>query len=210
MLQPFLPEGCEFDLYNGTPHLSVVAFQFHHTKVFGIKWPGLTHFPEVNLRFYVRHKGERGVCFIREFVPSQIISGVAQLLYNEPYKTAIMTDVVESSDTEITAAYSVRDEDQTIYMYAKADKKPYVPGNDTLEHHFKEHELGVGQSRSGKTQTYRVHHPVWHVYPVVDYKIELHAEIYGEDFSFLSTQKPDSVVFAEGSQIKVYHKQKQS
>ncbi len=65
----------------------------------------------------------------------------------------------------------------------------------------------MGRDRQGHLLTYRVHHPHWEIYPVSDHDIQVDAkELYGEDFGFLSNQKPDSVVFAVGSDIKVFYK----
>ena len=52
--------------------------------------PGHRDFDEVNLRFYVRRRGEdgewrRAVVFVRELVPRRAIALVARWLYNEPY-----------------------------------------------------------------------------------------------------------------------------
>src|SRR3954466_11721204 len=98
VLEPHLPEGCVLDSYEGQAWLSIVAFRFRDTRVFGLRWPGLSDFPEINLRFYIRHRGRRGVCFIREFVPSRLIAGVARQIYNEPYCRARMSEETELKD----------------------------------------------------------------------------------------------------------------
>lgn len=207
-LTPYLPQGTELDLRNGSAHLSLVAFQFLRTRVLGVQWPGFTNFTEINLRFYVKHNGERGVCFVREYVPSRLVAAIARATYNEPYKSAAMQGIIdESHDGHISAEYHLRDGQHKMRFYAKAEKKPFMPHAHSIEHHFKEHELGVGRDRRGRTLTYRVHHPHWDIYPVKEHDIQVHAEeLYGKDFAFLNTQKPDSVVFAVGSDIKVFHK----
>ena len=79
------------DRYDGSPYVSLVAFDFLETRVGGIPWPGFTSFPEINLRFYVRDGDRRGVCFVREIVPKALISFIARALYDEPYVTAPIT-----------------------------------------------------------------------------------------------------------------------
>lgn len=207
VLEPFLPQGAELDLREGRAHLSLVAFQFLGTRVLGIQWPGFTNFPEINLRFYVKYKGERGVCFVREYVPSRWVAQIARWTYNEPYKRAVMEErVVEARDL-ISAEYKLSDGPFKMRFYAKAEKNPLMPSGQSLEHYFKEHELGIGQNRQGHVQTYRVHHPQWQIYPLIDYDIQVDARgLYGESFEFLEKQKPASVVFAVGSEIKVFFK----
>jgi hypothetical protein len=84
-----------------------------------------------------------------------------------------------------------------------------MPEENLPEHFFKEHELGVGRDRAGKTTIYNVWHPHWKVYPVKYANIQLDwSALYGPQFHFLQNQNPDSVFFAEGSEIKVYSKEK--
>src|SRR5437870_9067010 len=77
LLEPHLPAGLELDRRDGAAFASLVAFDFLDTRVLGIPWPG---FPEVNLRFYVRLRAQRGVVFIREFVPQAIVAWLARAL----------------------------------------------------------------------------------------------------------------------------------
>ncbi|HSQ57361.1 MAG TPA: DUF2071 domain-containing protein, partial [Gemmata sp.] len=74
LLRPLLPPGCELDRRDGACWASLVGFQFLQTRVLGIGWPGFRNFPEWNLRFYVTHEGQRGVAFVREFVPSWFVA----------------------------------------------------------------------------------------------------------------------------------------
>ena len=89
-LRPYVPRGATIDALEGSPRVSLVAFEFRRTRVGGLAIPRHIAFPEINLRFYVRHGGERGVVFIRELVPRWAIATVARLLYNEPYRRVPM------------------------------------------------------------------------------------------------------------------------
>src|SRR5688572_12171074 len=81
VLEPFLPAGTELDSYEGNYYMSLVAFNFNKTKLWGIPAPFYGSFPEVNLRFYVtcRRNGEtrRGVVFVREIVPGRLVTWMA-------------------------------------------------------------------------------------------------------------------------------------
>src|SRR5579859_5585269 len=105
LLEKRLPPGTELDTRDGHSFVSAVAFQFLDTRVLGIPWPGYRDFAELNLRFYVRHGGERGVVFIREFVPQRLVAWLARVLYNEPYLAAAVTSRVEDGPALITAEY---------------------------------------------------------------------------------------------------------
>jgi uncharacterized protein YqjF (DUF2071 family) len=88
LLRPRLPPGLELDMRDGNAFVSLVAFEFVNTRVLGVPWPGYRNFPELNLRFYVRHGSERGVVFLREFVSERLVTWMARTIYNEPYRVA--------------------------------------------------------------------------------------------------------------------------
>lgn len=172
----YLPPDTELDIRDGSAHLSLVAFQFLRTRVFGVQWPGFTNFTEINLRFYVKYKGERGVSFVKEYVPSILVAAIARWTYNEPYKSAAMEGFINESVDRISAEYRLVDGQHKMRFYAKGQKKPFMPESESLEHHFKEHELGVGRDRRGNVLTYRVHHPHWEIYPIEEYDIQVDAK----------------------------------
>src|SRR6202162_2508683 len=94
LLEPHLPAGLELDRRGGAAFASIVAFDFLDTRVWGVPWPGFRAFPEVNLRFYVRRGEQRGVVFIREFVPRPLVAWLARAIYNEPYLVAPIESAV--------------------------------------------------------------------------------------------------------------------
>src|SRR4051794_14135342 len=83
LLERRLPPGLELDTRDGQAFASLVAFQYENTRVLGVPWPGYRNFAELNLRFYARRGGERGVVFLREFVPQRLVAWVARTVYNE-------------------------------------------------------------------------------------------------------------------------------
>src|SRR4051812_15030028 len=95
LLEPRLPRGLVLDTRDGQAFVSLVAFAFHDTRVFGIPGPGYRRFSELNLRTYVRHGERRGVIFLREYVPLRLVAWVARTIYNEPYRIAPLSHAVE-------------------------------------------------------------------------------------------------------------------
>ena len=204
LLEPFLPTECELTLWKNQAFVSLVGFQFNNTKLFKVKWPFFTNFLEINLRFYLSYKGQRAVRFIREFVPSYVIAGIARSTYNEPYKTKRIKTSFKKTDQSLNIEYKMTQ--RPFIMRATADNMPYIPGKDSPEFFFKEHSLGVGQNSKGQTLLYEVYHPEWRVFPIkkalaqVDWSF-----FYGSKFAFLSEKKPHSVILAEGSPVIVYN-----
>ncbi len=73
LLLPYVPPGSELDTPEDAPDLhllSLVAFHFEQTRAYRLPLPTAQHFPEVNLRFYVRKSEMRATVFLREYVPA--------------------------------------------------------------------------------------------------------------------------------------------
>jgi hypothetical protein len=205
LLRHRLPPGLELDLYEGQPCASLVGFQFLQTKVLGIPWPGFRNFPEWNLRFYVRRGQQRGVCFVREFVPQRFVAWMARTTYNEPYESVAMTMNVTESAERIQANYTVEKGGREHRLSAIAHNQPTLMPNTSVEHFFKEHEWGFGRSRGGRLLTYRVSHPVWNTYPIVDCGVDVDwGLLYGPEWRVMNGVEPRSVVLAAGSNVAVY------
>ncbi len=205
ILTPFLPKNCEPTLWKDQAFISIVGFQFNNTRIFKIKWPYFTNFLEINLRFYLNYKEKRAVRFIREYVPSHLIAGIARATYNEPYKTRKITTSFKKTQAILDLTYRMPVKDHPFIISATTDNKPYIPGKNSAEFFFKEHDLGVGQTQTGKTLLYNVHHPEWKVFPIKNYFVEIDwTFFFGSEFAFLENKKPDSVFLAEGSYVTVY------
>jgi uncharacterized protein YqjF (DUF2071 family) len=207
LLQNRLPPGLTLDLRDGSAFVSLVGFEFLDTRVLGVGWPGYRNFGELNLRFYVRLGEERGVVFVREFVPQRLIAWIAYWLYNEPYLAAPITATKQVSDAEVKMHYCLRFGGREHHIRVTGSKPSVRPPDDSLEHFFKEHKWGFGVTRSGRPLRYEVAHPVWDVYPVREYSLDFDfAAVYGPEWGFLAQATPISTVLAAGSDVAVYPK----
>lgn len=207
LLERRLPPGLSLDLRDGNAFVSLVAFEFLDTRVLGIGWPGYRNFAELNLRFYVRHGERRGVVFIREFVPQRFVAWMARRLYNEPYLAAPITARREETADTLTMDYRLRYAGREQRLVVTGGKPAQRPPADSIEHFFKEHSWGFGVTRSGRGLRYEVCHPVWDIYPIRDYRLDLDfAAVYGPEWGFLTTATPHSAVLAVGSAVQVYPK----
>lgn len=204
-LQPRLPPGLELDLRGDQAFVSLVAFQFRNTCVLGVPWPGYRNFAELNLRYYVRHRGERGVVFVREFVPQRLVAWLARTIYNEPYQAAPLEAHVRDESGCVTAEYHLTCAGRT-HTFAVTGRKPAQRfPEDSIEHFFKEHRWGFGVDRRGQLIRYEVVHPEWQAYPVLSHRLELDwGDVYGPEWKVMSSQEPCSVILAVGSAVAVY------
>src|SRR5438128_2711596 len=134
LLRPRLPLGLELDTREGQAFVSLVAFDFLQTRVLGIPWPGHRNFPEVNLRFYVCHGSQRGVTFIREYVPRRLVAWLARLLYNEPYVAVPMRSQADAGPERLTVTYEFFAANRWNSVTATGDKPAFQPAGDTPDH----------------------------------------------------------------------------
>ncbi|PBQ30997.1 hypothetical protein CNR22_04165 [Sphingobacteriaceae bacterium] len=208
VLVPYLPKGCELDLYQGSAYVSLVGFMFKNTRLFQIPIPWLGTFEEINLRFYVTRKenGEvkRGVVFINETIPYKAVAWVANKLYKEHYTTVPTRNLILSDNVNkvINYQWKMKDEWNSIYVKAHVNKQEMPVGS--FEEFIFEHYYGYTKLNAFETDEYKIHHPRWHLNKIEDFLINCAFDkMYGEDFSFLNRALPASVFLAEGSEVSV-------
>ncbi|MBK9331316.1 MAG: DUF2071 domain-containing protein [Ignavibacteria bacterium] len=207
LLNKYLPRGTELDLWNETCYVSLVGFMFLNTKVKGVKIPFHINFEEVNLRFYVRYKHDRewrrGVVFIKEIVSKPALTLVANAVYGENYETMPMSHSWTTADDNLTVEYKWKKGRWNSLKIITGNVSSLIKENSE-EEFITEHYWGYTKVSDEKTSEYGVEHPRWEVYKTKDFFIDVDfGNIYGEEFDFLSSQKPESVFLAEGSEIKV-------
>jgi uncharacterized protein len=145
----------------------------------------------------VRARGQRGVSFIREYVPSRVIAFVARTLYNEPYQRVPYR---RSGDAHELVAGGASHR-----IAWQRSGELYLPDRSSHAHWIKEHELGVGRGRDGRPLVYRVAHPTWRVWPDVQAELAVDfAALYGEPWRVLGELAPCSTILAEGSPVEVF------
>jgi len=205
LLDPHVPAGLTLDTRGGSTFASLVAFDFQDTRVWGVAWPGLRRFPEINLRFYVRRGNRRGVVFIREFVPQPLVSWLARAIYNEPYLVAPIESGIAEEAPVIVTIRRLHWRGRSHAIEVAGNKPAFKPAEDSEEHFFKEHQWGFGRDRRGRTLVYEVRHPVWGVYPVRSWSLDFDwAGVCGPAWDSLSRERPASVMLAVGSAVSVY------
>ena len=211
LLEKFVPAKTEIDLWKGNCYVSLVGFMFQNVRLKGTRIPCHVNFPEVNLRFYVRHKEnnewKRGVVFIHEIVPKPAITFVANTLFKEHYVTLPMRYawIKEKDSFNISYQWKKNNRWNRMEVLKELSPKPLEAGSE--EEFITEHFWGYAAATPTSAAEYQVAHPRWEIYPVNDYTIDCDfGDLFGDNFSSLNNKKPDSVFLAEGSPITVFQK----
>src|ERR1041385_3772975 len=109
-LERYVPPGTVLDSFEGKTYVSLVAFQFRHTRLVGsLAIPFHADFDEVNLRFSARRTEgtelRRGVVFIAEIVPKWAVAKIARLAYGENYICCPMKHRIDMAGASKSAEY---------------------------------------------------------------------------------------------------------
>jgi uncharacterized protein len=201
---PLVPPGCEADRWDGRCHASLVALQMERVRVRGLPVPGLTAYPQVNLRIYVRHEGRRAVRFVQELVPSRLVAAGARWLYGEPFRSGCIRAAVSQVGDGVQAEYRFGLDEPRFHVSVRGGARPTVPSRESFEHWVKERDRGCRADRAGRLRTFDVTHPPWAVRPVtaLDSRVDF-AGLYGPAWAPLDATSPVSVVYAVGSEVTV-------
>lgn len=213
VLLPFVPRGTELDAWNGKAFVSMVGFRFENTRVWGLQIPFHENFEEINLRFYVRRKGEdgwhRGVVFIKEIVPRLAIALTARWFYGENYVAlptgnAIIHSQGQPENVESVKYYwTFRKRAQFIETVTQGRPADFIAGSQ--EEFIAQHYWGYSSQNDGGTVEYRVDHPPWRIWQAESARLDCDVEsFYGGQFVDSLTVKACSAFLAEGSAVTVY------
>lgn len=222
VLRPLLAAGTELDLWQGDALASVVAFNFRQIRVRGVSVPFLTHFPEVNLRFYVRRRmpdgtWRRGVSFVKEIVPHSLVATTARQVYDEPYVALPMNHVAVpeapltdlASDATRSLVYEWKRDGEWERVLALLTSPPRAMCGDSLEEFIAGQAWGYTRRLEKPTLEYRVEHPRWRITPVTDCYIEADIpSLFGRPFAEALSAPPISTFVAEGSPVSVFPSRK--
>jgi uncharacterized protein len=100
-IRPLVPETLQLDLHDGRAWVAVTPF--HMTGIRGRAlpyFPGLSAFPELNVRTYVTFKGVRGVYFFSLDAARRVAVWGARATFFLPYFFADMSSQIEGNDVQ--------------------------------------------------------------------------------------------------------------
>ncbi|WP_209366533.1 YqjF family protein [Sediminibacillus dalangtanensis] len=92
-LRPHVPEPFELETFNGTAWISIVPFLGNKNRFRGMPGviPFVSSFLELNVRTYIRYKGESGVYFFSFDADSNAAVAGARTVFSLPYMKAEMS-----------------------------------------------------------------------------------------------------------------------
>jgi uncharacterized protein YqjF (DUF2071 family) len=161
-----VPARFELETFDGTAWIGVVPFHMTNVAPRGVpSIPGLSAFPELNVRTYVRVDDRPGVYFFSLDAGSRTAVRAARLLLNLPYFAAAMQVDVGADGT---VAYDSRRPGDTP-AELRASYRPAGPGRPaglgSLDWFLTERYCLYNLDRRGAAYRLEIHHPPWSLQP---------------------------------------------
>ncbi|MHC5066942.1 MAG: YqjF family protein [Planctomycetota bacterium] len=162
-LRKLIPEQLEIDCFEGQAWVGIVPFRMTGVR---LRWlpslPWVSAFPELNLRTYVRYRGQPGVYFLSLDATNPLAVLVARRWYHLPYHRADID--LEYLGDRIRYACRRRQADAapadlTVEYRPLGDCRVADPGS--IEHFLVERYALFCTDREGGVLTCRVQHQPW-------------------------------------------------
>ena len=165
-LRSKIPAPFELDLFEGRAWLGIVPFHMTNVAPRGVpSLPGISEFPELNVRTYVTVADKPGVYFFSLDAANALAVRTARWLLNLPYFFASMTVTRESG----VIHYESRrpdDERRAEFMATyEPSGAPFHPAKGTLEYFLTERYCLYHLDRRGAPYRLEIHHPPWPLQP---------------------------------------------
>lgn len=169
-LQPFVPYP--LDLHEGMAYVSLVAFTMKHLRPRRGGWltalpfkPIATH-EFLNVRTYVRHRGEPGIFFLAEWLPNLLSVLMGPTVFGLPYRWGRLSyqhDPTQGLNSRVEDLAS----DAVLHFTADAIPEAQLAASepDTLTAFLLERYTAFTALGSLK-RLFRVQHPPWQMTPL--------------------------------------------
>jgi hypothetical protein len=164
-LRPLVPRELALDEFDGSAWVALTPFVIADLHARGIPpIPGLSTFPEMNLRTYVRERDRPGIFFFSLDAANTVAVVGARALYRLPYRRAEMSarriggGWIEFASRRLT-------DDAEFRGRFRPTGPPAPPLPETREHFLTERYLLATVLRGGRVLRAEIHHPPWALQP---------------------------------------------
>lgn len=166
-LRPFIPPGLELQTWDGSAWLGVVPFMMRGVRPrLTPDLPGISAFPELNVRTYVTLGGKPGVWFFSLDAANRLAVRVARYTFHLPYMDARMACEPQG---EAVRYRSLRTHPGAPPAAFRAEYRPtgpiYHSTPGSFEHWLTERYCLYAANRRGQIWRGDIHHGPWPLQP---------------------------------------------
>ncbi len=166
-LRSKIPRAFEIDLFGAEAWVGIVPFYMTNVAPRGIpSLPGLSAFPELNVRTYVRVDDRPGVYFFSLDAGSSVAVHAARHLLNLPYFRASMNVAADAKGIRYQSRRRANLSAEFVATYEPIGA-PSVAAAGTIEYFLTERYCLYEIDRSGKPYRLDIHHRPWSLQPAM-------------------------------------------
>lgn len=200
-LKQYIPEGIEIDFFEGKSFVGVIPFLMKNVRPrFLPAVPGISTFPEFNIRTYVKKNGKAGVLFLTLDAQSRITCAYAPRAYGLPYTYAKCKLKIEKDNFNWESKRSKEGFELKGSCIAIGEEMQAMP-NSLEEFLFERYSLYVKHKNSAK-MAYTLHDPWKFKEAKAELSINTLTESY--DLGIKNPLKPDYVHMSDGVYVHTW------
>ncbi|HMC10185.1 MAG TPA: DUF2071 domain-containing protein [Pirellulaceae bacterium] len=194
-LAPPLPRRLEIDTFDSQAWLSYVFFRLR-LRPSGLPFvPRLSSLIELNVRTYVRHRGQSGIFFLRMYANNRWAIRAARLLTPLCYEPATMSDTRFASGSRHIECRPAKSEAGVLAVDFSAQRAPAEALPGSLDAWLLErYRLFVG-NRDGSLSAADVDHPPWRASPV---KLTALDHSFSNSLGYHLAAQPEAMHYSPG------------
>jgi uncharacterized protein YqjF (DUF2071 family) len=164
-LRALVPDELPLDLFGGEAWITISPFVVTGLRLRGMpRIPGVSQFPELNLRTYVNVGGKPGVYFLDLDAGSRLAVAAARMAYRLPYHHAAMQVDIQDGWIVYRSRRKSGPEAEFVARYRPVgDRMLATPG--TLDYFLVERYALYSVTRSGRIIRGEIDHPRWELQP---------------------------------------------
>ncbi len=203
-LRPLLPDGLVLEEFDGSAWLGVVPFLMADVMARGLPAvPGISKFPELNVRTYVERDGKSGVWFFSLDAASIPFVFGGRALYGLPYHHARMR--LRAGDGAWAFESRRLPRGPTFRAEAAIHGQAALPAPNSFEHWAAERYCLYSVGPGRRLLRLEIHHPPWRLQPV-DLRIE--RDDFPAATGLQPLDHPPRCHFSPGVQVVGWHSRK--
>ena len=162
-MRELVPPELEHDCFEGQSWIGIVPFRMSGVRLKGTPGvPGLSAFPELNVRTYVKLEDKPGVWFFSLDAASRVAVEVARAWFHLPYFSAAMAAAGEGAEI---AYRSLRTDRRGRDALLVARYRPvgdcFLAKTGTLAHFLTERYCLYARRQQGRLLRAEIHHAPW-------------------------------------------------
>lgn len=185
-LRPHVPSPLQLDTFDGSVWMAITPFRMTGVRARGLPAiPGLSEFPEINVRTYVSLQGKPGVFFFSLDAENVLAVQAARLAYHLPYFHAEMS--AEPFGNGVSYRTRRREPPPAEFeAHYEPEEKTFRARPGTREHFLVERYClyAVDRDRVFRAE---IHHAPWQLQPA---RAEIRRNTMGAAIGFLPTEPP--------------------